>query len=77
MVAIEIRREVATYTRDGQTHEVRFNPDDVEDSIRRLVSLGERKKLSWPIVAALRIAIINKAYPTAIKQTKKHAKRLG
>jgi len=77
MVAIEVPREVATYTQDGQTYRVSFNPDDVQGSIEKLVSLAERKELSWPIVAALRIAIVNKAYPTVIKTTKKHAKRLG
>lgn len=77
MVAIETHSEVAEYRHNGHTYRVRFRPDDMQGEIRRLVSLAERKELSWSIVAALRIAMINKAFPTALKCVKKHKRRIG
>lgn len=77
MVAIAVRREVAEYTHNGQTYRATYEPDDLERSIRRLVSLGADKKMPWSAIAALRIVMINQTYPHILKTKKKHTKRIG
>jgi hypothetical protein len=77
MVAIAVRREVAEHTHNGQTYRATYEPDDLERSIRRLVSLGERGQMPWSAIAALRIVMIKQAYPNALKVAPKHTKRIG
>lgn len=78
MVATQQRREIAQWTdKQGHTFIATFNPDDMEGSVRRLVSLAERNEMTWPVVAALRVAMINAKYPGTLKVSKQHSKRLG
>ena len=77
MVAIAVRREVAECTHNGQTYRATYEPDDLQGSIRRLVSLGEHGHMPWSAIAALRIVMVKQAYPNELKVAPKHTKRSG
>jgi hypothetical protein len=78
MVAIAVRKEAAQWTdKHGQTFVAMFNPDDLEGSIVRLTSIGDRRIWPWAVIAALRVVMINQVVPMETKPLPKPSNRKG